>query len=106
MGEGKPAFSASPPAPKRPSPPVPAPVPKRSSPPVPAPVPKRSSPSGVVRSAGSGRLKVTGPSGRLVYVDGSTISMNFLRSLAARKGVNSAGIRTKEAIARAIFNRK
>lgn len=94
MGEGKPAFSASPPAPKRPSPPVPAPVPKRSS------------PSGVVRSAGSGRLKVTGPSGRLVYVDGSTISMNFLRSLAARKGVNSAGIRTKEAIARAIFNRK
>jgi hypothetical protein len=89
---GKPAFSPSPVAP-----------PRRPSPVAP---PARRSPAGVVKSAGSGRFKLTGPSGRLVYANGSTISMNFLKGLAASKGVGITGLRTKDAIARAIFNRK
>jgi hypothetical protein len=102
MRAGKPAFSPSPvapPAPRRPSPVAP-PAPRR-----PSPVARRS-PAGVVKSAGSGRFKLTGPSGRLVYANGSTISMNFLKGLAASKGVGITGLRTKDAIARAIFNRK
>jgi hypothetical protein len=31
--------------------------------------------------------------------------MNFLKGLAARKGVNTKGLRSKDAIAKAIFNR-
>jgi hypothetical protein len=31
--------------------------------------------------------------------------MNFLKGLASRKGVNTKGMRSKEAIAKAIFNR-
>jgi hypothetical protein len=65
----------------------------------------RRSPAGVIKSAGSGRFKVPGPSGRLVYADGSSVSMNFLKGLAARKGVNTKGLRSKDAIAKAIFNR-
>jgi hypothetical protein len=92
---GKPAFSPSPVKVAR----LPSPL----SPIGPRPV--RRSPTGVVRSAGSGRFKVPGPSGRLVYADGATVSMNFLKNLASRKGVNTKGLRSKEAIARAIFNR-
>lgn len=92
---GKAAFSPSPVrAPRLPSPLSPI-----------GPRPVRRSPTGVVRSAGSGRFKVAGPSGRLVYADGSAVSMNFLKNLASRKGVNTKGLRSKEAIARAIFNR-
>jgi predicted Ser/Thr protein kinase len=97
---GRPAFSPSPVKRARlPSPLSPiGPPPVRRSPP-------RRSPAGVVKSAGSGRFKVAGPSGRLVYADGSTVSMNFLKGLAARKGVNTKGLRSKDAIAKAIFNR-
>ncbi len=95
---GKPAFSPSPPKPAPRSPPKPAP----RSPPKPAP----RSPAAVVKSAESGRYKVVGPSGRLVYANGAAISMNFLRGLAARKGLNVRGLRSKEAVAKAIFNRK
>jgi hypothetical protein len=105
---GKPAFSPSPER-RKPSPakrPSPVKVPSLPSPLSPlGPPPVRRSPTGVVRSAGSGRFKVTGPSGRLVYADGSTVSMNYLKNLASRKGVNTKGLRSKEAIARAIFNR-
>jgi len=103
---GKPAFSPSPvrvtpaPAPSAPRPRLPSPLSPLGPPPV------RRSPSGVVKSAGSGRFKVAGPSGRLVYADGSTVTMNYLRNLASRKGVNAKGLRTKESIARAIFNRR
>jgi hypothetical protein len=101
---GKAAFSPSPAkAPKAPSPAKAARLPSPLSPIGPRPV--RRSPTGVVRSAGSGRFKVPGPSGRLVYADGATVSMNYLKNLAARKGVNTKGLRSKESIARAIFNR-
>jgi serine/threonine protein kinase len=65
-----------------------------------------TSPGSVVRSAGSGRYKVKGPSGRLVYADGASVTMNFLKNLASRKGVVTTGLRSKEAIAKAIFNHK
>ena len=113
--EGKPAFSPSPvkrqPSPAR----VPSPARRQPSPPRPrlpsplsplGPPPRRRSPSGVVRSAGSGRYKVVGPSGRLVYANGAAVSMNFIKALASRKGVAIKGMRSKEAIAKAIFNRK
>lgn len=93
-----------------PSPPrarLPSPLSPLGPPPAPRPAPPPArSPSGVVRSAGSGRYKVTGPSGRLVYADGATIAMNFLKGLASRKGVNVRGLRSKADIAKAIFNRK
>ena len=111
LNAGKPAFSPSPVRPPRlPSPlsPLsPAKPPRLPSPLSPlGPPPARRSPSGVVKSAGSGRYKVTGPSGRLVYANGSAVSMDFIKALASRKGVNTKGLRSKEAIARAIFNRK
>jgi len=93
---GKPAFSPSPvKRPRLPSPLSPL-----------GPPPARRSPSGVVKSASSGRYKIAGPSGRLVYANGSAVSMDFIKALASRKGVNTKGLRSKEAIARAIFNRK
>ena len=53
----------------------------------------------------SGRIKVRGPTGRLAYVNGSTITMNFLKSLAAQRGVNVKGLRSKVNIAKRIFSR-
>ena len=100
---GKPAFSPSP-VRRQPSPVRPARLPSPLSPL--GPPPARRSPSGVVKSAGSGRYKVAGPSGRLVYANGAAVSMDFIKALAARKGVNTKGLRSKEAIAKAIFNRK
>ena len=107
---GKPAFSPSP-VRRQPSPvrrqPSPVRRPRLPSPLSPiGPPPVRRSPSGVTRSASSGRYKVAGPSGRVVYANGSAVSMDFIKALAARKGVNTKGLRSKEAIAKAIFNRK
>ena len=100
---GKPAFSPSP-VRRQPSP---VKRPRLPSPLSPlGPPPARRSPSGVVKSASSGRYKIAGPSGRLVYANGSAVSMDFIKALASRKGVNTKGLRSKEAIARAIFNRK
>jgi hypothetical protein len=109
LAGGKPAFSPSPvrrqpsPARRQPTPPRPR-LPSPLSPL--GPPPTRRSPSGVVRSAGSGRYKVVGPSGRLVYANGAAVPMNFIKALASRKGVAIKGLRSKEAIAKAIFNRK
>jgi len=56
-------------------------------------------------SPSSGRIKVRGPTGRLAYVNGSTITMNFLKNLAAQRGVNVKGLRSKVNIAKRIFSR-
>jgi hypothetical protein len=53
----------------------------------------------------SGRIKVRGPSGRLVYANGAAISMNFLKNLARQRGKNIAGLRSKVEIAKRIFSR-
>jgi hypothetical protein len=53
----------------------------------------------------SGRIKVRGPSGRLVYANGAAISMNFLKNLARQRGKNITGLRSKVEIAKRIFSR-
>jgi len=53
----------------------------------------------------SGRIKIMGPTGRMAYVNGSTITMNFVKALAAQRGVNIKGLRSKVNIAKRIFSR-
>jgi len=56
-------------------------------------------------SPGSKRIKIRAPnSGRLVYANGSTITLQYLKNLAARRSVNIKGLRAKNAIARKIFS--
>ena len=52
----------------------------------------------------SGRIKVRGPTGRLAYVNGAAISMNFLKNLARQRGKNITGLRSKVEIAKRIFS--
>jgi hypothetical protein len=40
----------------------------------------------------------------MVYANGPTISLKYLKNLATRRGVNIKGIRAKNAIARKIFS--
>lgn len=55
-------------------------------------------------SPSSGRAKIRAPnSGRYVYANGSTISMEYLKGVAARLGVNIKGLRSKANIAKKIF---
>jgi hypothetical protein len=73
------------------------------------PKPKPKSPAKVQAvheySPTSGRIKVRGPSGRLVYANGAAISMNFLKNLARQRGKNITGLRSKVEIAKRIFSR-
>ena len=52
----------------------------------------------------SGRIKVRGPTGRLAYVNGAAISMNFLKNWARQRGKNITGLRSKVEIAKRIFS--
>ncbi len=93
LNNGRPAFTPSPPkAPKAPSPPK---------------APKVRSPRtnlGMKLSPGSGRVKIRAPnSGRLVYANGATISLEYLKNLAGRYSVNIRGLRSKADVARKIF---
>lgn len=69
--------------------------------------PKRASPPKAINfklSPKSGRMKIKAPnSGRMVYANGPTISLEYLKSLAAQSGVNIKGLRSKVNIARKIF---
>jgi len=49
------------------------------------------------------RPKIRGPSGRMVYADGSAITLTYLRSLARRRRINVSGLRSKKAIVAKIF---
>lgn len=49
------------------------------------------------------RPKIRGPSGRMVYVDGSSITLKYLRSIARKKRISIVGLRTKREIAAKIF---
>jgi hypothetical protein len=74
----------------------------------PSPINPRNSPRRQANnykiSPSSGRLKIKAPnSGRMVYADGSTISLSYLKNLATRRGKNIKGLRSKENIARKIF---
>jgi serine/threonine protein kinase len=105
LAKNLPPFSPSPPKAKAksPSPPRPKLPPPLS--PLGPPKPKAKAPAlNFKLSPSSGRAKIKAPgSGRYVYANGSTISMNHLRSLAAAVGVNVKGLRSKANIAKKLF---
>jgi serine/threonine protein kinase len=58
-----------------------------------------------VRSPKSGRYKIRAPnSGRLVYADGGSVSLKYLKSLAKMVKANIKGLRSKANIAQRIFS--
>jgi hypothetical protein len=59
-----------------------------------------------VRSPKSGRYKIRAPnSGRLVYADGASVSLKYLKNLARTVKANIKGLRAKTAIANKIFSK-
>ena len=92
MMRGLPPLSISPPKPhKVPSPPK---------------VPKVPSPPNHKLSPKSGRVKIKAPnSGRYVYANGGSVTLEYLKSLANRLQVNIKGLRSKTAIANKIFKK-
>ena len=55
-------------------------------------------------SPNSGRAKIKAPtSGRYVYANGSTISLEYLKGIAVMMGVNIKGLRSKADIAKKLF---
>lgn len=71
------------------------------------PKPKAKTPNfNFKMSPSSGRVKIRAPnSGRYVYANGATISLNYLKGIAARMGVNIKGMRSKANIAKKLFGR-
>lgn len=59
--------------------------------------------AGAKKSPESGRMKIKAPSGRLVYADGASIPMNYLKNFAKRHGVSLNGARSKTAIVEKLF---
>lgn len=51
----------------------------------------------------TGRMKIEGNKGRLSYVNGTGVSMDYLKQIARTYGVNVSGLRSKVAIANKIF---
>ena len=113
LSNNKPPFTPSPvKRPKLPSPLSPiGPPPKRKSPSPAKPKVKGPSPRsntarrlGMVRTPTTRRIKIKGPSGRVVYAEGLT--MDVLKNIASREGVNTKYLKTKAAIAEALFYKK
>ena len=106
INRGLAPFSPSPlknlPPPLSPLGPPPKPKPKAPSPPKPKPKPKAKN-SNFKLSPSSGRAKVkSNSSGRWVYAN-LHFSMEELKRMAANKGLNTRGLRSKANIARKIF---
>jgi hypothetical protein len=95
---GKMAFSPSPPKPKPKAPSPPKPKPKAPSPPKPKP---KAKPDIKASRTPGGRVKVIGPSGRVVYAE--SLKVNYLIGLAAARQLNVRG-KTKAQIAKALMN--
>jgi Protein kinase domain len=91
---------------KTPSPPK---APRKTPSPPKAPRKTPSSPkvlNNFTISPSSKRIKIRAPnSGRMVYANGPTITLTYLKNLATRRGVNIKGLRSKNSIARKIFGR-
>ena len=51
----------------------------------------------------TGRMKIEGNKGRLSYVNGTGVSMDYLKQIARTYGVNISGLRSKVSIANKIF---
>jgi predicted Ser/Thr protein kinase len=95
--------------------PSPVRVPKRASPKKRTPSPNkkarmnsstqlRRAMVGAQKSPGSGRLKIKAPnSGRLVYVNGGSVPLQYLKNFAKRHGVNIKGMRSKTNISQKLF---
>jgi Protein kinase domain len=49
------------------------------------------------------RMKIKGNGGRVVFVNGASVSLDYLKNIAARYGVNISGLRKKTEIANKIF---
>ena len=100
LSKNLPPFSPSP-AKAAPKPRLPSPL----SPLGPPPKPKPKAPTlNFKPSPKSGRIKIKAPnSGRYVYANGSTISMNHLKSLAVAAGINVKGLRSKANIVKKLF---
>jgi hypothetical protein len=59
---------------------------------------------GAKKSPESGRLKIKAPnSGRLVYANGGSVPLQYLKNFASRHGVNIKGLRSKSDIAQKLF---
>ena len=87
---------------KSPSPKKKSPSPKKKSP---SPV-KKKSPSPVKKNASKtpgGRIKVRGPTGRLVYAN--SLKLQNLRNIATRLKLNTNKLTTKAVLAQAIFSK-
>jgi hypothetical protein len=80
-----------------------SPTPKAKTPSPPKPKAKKVN-FNYKLSPNSGRAKIRAPnSGRYVYANGATISLEYLKSIAAMMGVNIKGIRSKANIAKKLF---
>lgn len=55
------------------------------------------------RSVSIRRPKIRGPSGRMVYADGSAITVSYLRALAKRRRISVTGLKTKRQLVSKIF---
>jgi hypothetical protein len=51
----------------------------------------------------NGRLKIKGPTGTVVFVDGAKITVAYLKGIAKNYSVNVSNLKNKEAMARRIF---
>jgi hypothetical protein len=104
---------------KKPSPPKPLRLrtptpPRRTSPPTP-PSPRLASMMERSKKANrrskyratytpkTGRMKIAGNKGRLSYVNGTGVSLDYLKQIARTYGVNITGLRSKVSIANKIF---
>jgi len=59
--------------------------------------------AGAKKSPESGRMRIKAPSGRLVYADGASIPLTYLKNFAKRHGVSLKGARSKAAIVEKLF---
>lgn len=65
---------------------------------------RRTSPKRSRSAPVSGRLKIKGPTGRMVYADGSSITLRYLKNLARKKNVNISSLANKRQIVSKLFN--
>lgn len=81
-------------------------LPKVTKPPSPPRPVKPPSPLRHKISPRSGRVKIKAPnSGRYVYANGATVSMNYLKGLAKAMGINVRGARSKVNLVQKLFPR-
>ena len=54
----------------------------------------------------SGRIKIKGPTGRYVYADGTTITLEYLQKLARARRIKNIGTKTKKELVQSLFTVK